>query len=411
MATAKITEKALQGLRSAAAQSRKPAFLWDTETKGFGVKAFPGGSLSYVFQVWEGGRGGKARRITLTEVTLEKARVEAQAKRVEANKGTLVSPRDERLARQREELQRKTISEAVSLYLSESRQPGRYWLELEQQLTNQVLPYLRDTLKLNPELRRITEVTTEDLRHLLKSFNDRPATKRRVYSNLSPFFKWLLSEGYLASNPLASVPIPKGLKSRDRTLTKEEIKAFWLATDLGSHSPQRLGYPWAPFYRLLLLTAQRREEVAAMEWSELDLTLGVWTIPSSKTKNGKEHIVHLSPQALGVIRTVPKQQSKYVFTTNLSASISGYSKAKRALDKLMPEDKPPWRIHDLRRTAKTGLASLGVPKEVSEKVLNHVSNSASDLEAIYNRYEYLPERKAALVQWGHYLEGIIISRS
>jgi integrase len=153
-----------------------------------------------------------------------------------------------------------------------------------------------------------------------------------------------------------------------------------------------------------------------MEWKELDLDQGSWTIPSSKTKNKKEHIVHLSTQALEVIAAIPqridshtKSVSGFLFTTTLKTHVSGYSKAKIALDALLPEDMPPWRIHDLRRTAKTGFASLGVPKEVSEKILNHASNSSSDLEAIYNRYEYLKERREALEKWGEYVSSLVLS--
>jgi hypothetical protein len=147
MATGKMTEKALEGLKAAAQRQSKTTWLWDTVTKGFGCRASPGGSLSFVFQAWEGGRGGKARRITLTEITLDKAREEAQSKRVEANKGCLTSPRQARLKLQREQLQQKTISEAVSLYLEENKEPGRYWAELELQFDNQTLPYLRGPLE------------------------------------------------------------------------------------------------------------------------------------------------------------------------------------------------------------------------------------------------------------------------
>jgi integrase len=397
MPASKITEKALQGLKTAAAQAKKPTYLWDTDTKGFGVRASPSGSLSFVFQTWEGGRGGKSRRITLSEVTLDKAREEAQGKRVEANKGELTSPRQERLRLQRQKQQQKTMAEVLSLYLEENRDTGRYWSELEDRFNKHLLPYLKGST------RRMTEITLEDLRELLRSYNDRPGAKRGVYCALSPLFKWALAEGYIASNPLASVPIPKGVNSRDRTLTEEEIRVFWEAAS-------KLGYPWEPFYKLLLLTAQRREEVSAIEWAELDLVQGVWSIPGSKTKNKKAHIVQLSLQAIEVIRTIKKVKGvTFLFSTTGKTHVSGYARAKERIDKLLPSDFPPWRIHDLRRTAKTGFASLGVPKEVSEKILNHVSNSSSDLEAIYNRYEYLSERKKALNKWGEYISQLVLT--
>jgi integrase len=393
MAQGKITEKATLALKAAAQRHGKPAWLWDTETKGFGCRASPAGSLSFVFQTWEGGRAGKARRITLTEVALDKARTEAEAKRVEANKGELVSPKQEKLKLQRQLLQAKTVSQAVTSYLEENKEEGRYWEEVEQRFNKQITPVLNGA-------RRITEVTTEDLRELLRSYSTRPVAKRNTFYALSGFLKWCLAEGYIASNPLVSIPVPKGCKSRDRALTQTEIKLFWDATSL-------LLYPWCQFFRLLLLTAQRREEVAFMQWSELDLERATWVIPSRRTKNKKEHIVHLSPLALSVIP--PRNKSKYVFLSGTGKTpISSFSDAKIDIDRFLPE-LPPWRIHDLRRTAKTGFASLGVPKEVSEKILNHVSNSASDLEAIYNRYEYLPERKEALTKWGDWVAQLVRS--
>jgi integrase len=392
MASIRITERALQGLKLAAARAHRPLLIWDTDIRGFGCRASPSGSLSFIFQVWEGGKGGKAKRITLTQVTLEKARLEAQSKRVEANQGCLTSPKLERLKLQRALLQQKTISQAVSAYLEENKEPGRYWEELEQRFNKQITPALKGA-------RRITEITSEDLRELLRAYSDRPVAKRNTYWALSGFFKWCLSEGYTTHNPLASLPIPRVPNSRDRTLSKGEIKLLWDAAS-------QLGYPWASFYKLLLLTAQRREEVAGMEWKELDLDQSLWVIPGSRTKNKKEHIVHLSPLAMASLPLLNK--SRYVFLSSTGkTSISSFSDAKIDLDKLLPSDMPPWRIHDLRRTAKTGFASLGVPKEVSEKILNHVSNSSSDLETIYNRYQYLEERKEALTKWGEYIANLV----
>jgi integrase len=402
MAQGKITEKALQGLRREAQQRKAIAWLWDTDTRGFGAKASPTGHMCFVFQVSEGGRGGKTKRITLTESTLDKARIEAESKRVDANKGCLTSPKQERLAKQREQLQQKTISEAVSLYLSEHKKPGSYWFAVEQKFENQILPYLRATLKLNPEGRRITEVTKEDVRDLLKSFNDRPGSKRYIYRVLFPWFKWLLSEGYIHANPIATIPAPRVLDSRERVLSDSEIKAIWLATG-------KLGYPWAPFYKLLLLTGQRREEVSSVEWKEIDLDHGLWVIPGRKAKNGKEHIVHLSPQALEIVQELQRTKGNYrwVFTTTSKTHVSGYGRAKERIDKLLPDDMPEWRIHDLRRTVRTGLSKLGVLPDISERVLNHTQKG---LDAVYNRYQYLPERKAALEKWGKYISELLSER-
>jgi integrase len=138
-----------------------------------------------------------------------------------------------------------------------------------------------------------------------------------------------------------------------------------------------------------------------MEWHEL-MKDGVWVIPKDKTKNGKEHWVHLSEQALWCLPA--KGKSKLVFSTTGDTSISGYSKAKSRLDARMQEllgcELPEWRTHDLRRTCASGMARIGIEPHVIERVLNHVSGVTGGLVGVYQQYEYLPERKEALERWG-----------
>jgi integrase len=143
-----------------------------------------------------------------------------------------------------------------------------------------------------------------------------------------------------------------------------------------------------------------------MRWSELDIPGGTWSIPSARTKNGKEHIVHLSPQATAELSALEKQNSEFVFTGTGKTPISGFSKAKRELDNALPIEA--WRVHDLRRTAASGMARLGSEPHVIERVLNHVSGATGGLVGVYQRYEYLEERKAALEKWGEYIAQLAI---
>lgn len=180
-----------------------------------------------------------------------------------------------------------------------------------------------------------------------------------------------------------------------------------------------MGYPFGPFYQLLLLTAQRREEVAAMSWPEMKLgkTEGEWIIPKERTKNGKEHLVHLSPSVVSILYGLPTI-SKFVFTTNGTTPISGYSKAKAKLDKLIATEcasldagqsanfcqqifQSEWRVHDLRCTAASGMAELGFQPHIVERVLNHISGAQGGLVGVYQRFEYADERKRALEAWGN----------
>ena len=147
-----------------------------------------------------------------------------------------------------------------------------------------------------------------------------------------------------------------------------------------------------------------------MQWSELDLRARTWTIPKERTKNGKEHLVHLSPQALTIINGLQQIEGcPFLFSTTYDTPISGYGKAKLKLDSMMP-DVPAWRVHDLRRTAASGMAALGFQPHVVERVLNHISGAQGGLVGVYQRHEYLEERKRAIEAWGSYLSQLVSGR-
>jgi integrase len=397
-----INQEAVRGALRKAKERKTSVMAWDSKLKGFGLRAAPTGRVSWLVQKWQGGRQGRARRIVIGHhppMELEAARREAGIKIGEHFQGVdLVSAKQEKRRAKLKELQSPRLEEVAKSYLKakKNKRSQGYQKQLEAMFDNVFLPYFGKD-------KRINEITKADIKAHLDSklHREKQGIARYHFSVLSTFFQWCCIQEYIASSPVETIAKPEALKPRNRALTKEEIKAFWLATG-------EMKYPWCPLYRLLLLTAQRREEVGCMEWKEIEGE--TWIIPPHKTKNGKEHIVSLSTQSLEVIKSIPKQESRYLFTRTLKTPTSGYSKAKLDLDALMPEGTPSWVVHDLRRTAKTGFASLGVPKEVSEKILNHVSNSSSDLEAIYNRYEYLEERKEALEKWGNYITELVGGR-
>jgi integrase len=201
-------------------------------------------------------------------------------------------------------------------------------------------------------------------------------------------------------------------------LTDEEIRWFWQGCG-------EIGWPFGPLFLLLLLTAQRRDEVGGMRCSEVDLDNQIWTLPRQRAKGDREHEVHLSDAAIDVLRSLPRiasnsiGQDGLVFTTNGRTPVSGFGNAKRRLDVIMAEARrrslglpertkiPDWRLHDLRRTAATGMARLNFPPHVVEKVLNHVSGTIRGVAAVYNRFEYLEERRAALEAWGRYVWNLV----
>jgi integrase len=160
---------------------------------------------------------------------------------------------------------------------------------------------------------------------------------------------------------------------------------------------------------------QRRQEVAEMDWSEIDLEARIWTLPAARAKNDEAHIIPLTDMAIAELKTLHPQDNGFVFSTTGATPVSGYSKAKRLLDERMLKIRTErlralgkasdsvqiaeWRLHDLRRTGATNLQALGIPIEVTESVLNHISGTRAGVAGIYNRYKYEPEKRMALEAW------------
>lgn len=221
----------------------------------------------------------------------------------------------------------------------------------------------------------------------------------RVLAALRKFFNWCIERDIIATSPCAGLKAPAPEQSRDRVLTDTEIRLLWIVTE-------KVGYPFGPFTRLLLLTAQRREEVAGMRAAEIDAVAGIWTIPKERAKNNETHDVPLSDAALEVIRKLPKIAGRpgLLFTHTGITPISGFSKARRALMKAMSEaadgaEVEHFTFHDLRRTAASGMGKLGVAPHIIEAVLNHRTGVIRGVARVYNRHAYDKEKRAALDAW------------
>ena len=164
-----------------------------------------------------------------------------------------------------------------------------------------------------------------------------------------------------------------------------------------------MGYPFGPLMMLLLITGQWRGEVAKMRWADLDIERGVWTLPSESTKAGRAHAVPLSPLAIGIIKGLPRFAGAFVFTSGAGVRpVSGFGRAKDRIDEL--SGVKDWRLHDLRRTAASGMARLGIAGDHIGRVLNHVPQGVT--ARVYDQYEYLPEKRRALETWGSFLDGL-----
>jgi integrase len=265
--------------------------------------------------------------------------------------------------------------------------------------------------------RPITEITRAEVIALLDDIVDRgaPVAANRTLAALRKLFNWAIERDILETSPTDRVKPPAAEKSRDRVLSDSELKALW-------HASEALGWPFGPMVQLLILTGQRREEVASMAWSEIDVDRGEWVLPRGRVKNDKAHVVPLGALAIAILHTVPRiAGADLVFTTTGTTPISGFSRAKSALDQKMPallhtpsssrtEEAAvlePWRLHDIRRTVASGMARLGLDLAVIEKVLNHSSGTFAGIVGVYQRYEFAEEKRRALEAWGSFVASLV----
>jgi len=246
------------------------------------------------------------------------------------------------------------------------------------------------------------------------------ARARAMLAALSTFFHWLHRERLVSVDPCAGLERPSPPPARNRVLSMDEVRAFWLACE-AADAPRLPNQP-KPFLtllRLLLLTGCRLNEVAGMERAELGGgNLAGWSIPGSRTKNHLEFVVPLSSLAREQIESAPTVAGRFVFTTTGTSPVSGFSRIKKRVDAAMlaiartesgnPElTIPKFRLHDLRRTFSTELHALGVAPHVVEACLNHVSGHKAGVAGTYNKYEYYDEKHAAVERWARWIELVI----
>ena len=179
---------------------------------------------------------------------------------------------------------------------------------------------------------------------------------------------------------------------RARVLTDEKIRAVY---NTG------VGWPVEGFVKLLILTGARRNEVAGMQWDEIDLDTKLWIMPAERNKSGRDFEVPLNDMAADIIRNTPRL-GDHVFTTNGVRPISGFSKFKLRLD--ADTGVEDWTLHDLRRTLRTNLAKLGIPRDIAERTLNH---AMGELDRVYDHHDYRDEKRRALDAWADRLDLIL----
>src|ERR1700747_2839130 len=376
----RLTKSAIDALPTA----KSDVVYWDSGYPGFGVKVTPKGRKVFIVLYRAGGAGSKLRKYTIGpygRVTLHQARVAAQkvfAARLEG--------RD--LAAEKREARRRVVADRVEdlleSFIAQRLAQNRSGGEISRLLRREVgKPWAG---------RSIHEISKRDVVEGISAIEQRgaPVAANKTLKSLKTFLRWCVGRAVLDQSPAEGVPLPAKEVARDRVLNDQELAQVILAA-------RAMGGPYGGIVELLALTGQRREEVARMKWDELDFVKRVWTLPKSRTKNGKEHLVHLSEQAITVLKRADKK-GPFVFSVIGTKPFQEFSKAKRRLDQL--SGVTGWRVHDLRRTCVSGMARLGVAPHVADKILNHQSGTISGVAAVYQRHEFIAERRAALDLWG-----------
>lgn len=393
--------------------------VFDDREPGFGVRLRAGGKRVWICQYRA---AGQQRRVTIGPVassTAAKARDRAKAIKAGVTLGT--DPQGERLAEK--ERAKTTVLHIVDSYLlhlerrvkaaamksssfdATERYLRNHWAKLHHQPAH--------ALSRREIAERLAAIATEN----------GPIAANRARAALSSLYTWAMKEGLLETlqaNPVAFTNKPADERHRDRVLSHPELRDIW------QHSGET---DFGKIVRLLMLTAQRRDEVANMARSELSIDRAAWSIPAPRTKNGIMHDVPLARVALDIIQSVPEPEVRegearrdIVFGAG-QGGFSGWSRSKTALDARIAAARtkaakaagveapamPHWTLHDLRRTADTLMnEELGVQPHVTEAILNHVSSQESGKKGvakIYNRSKYAAEKRSALTAWaGHLAE-------
>jgi integrase len=384
----KLTLNRIGGLKCP--PGKRDMLVFDDEQRGLGVRVTASGGKTYLAQyTWH----GQKRRVPLGgcgALSLAKARDAVRVILGDVARG--IDPATERkmaIAEARAAAGALPLGHLLSdwqaIHLA-ARRP-RYATEATRALRSAFRRYFD-----LPAASLSRAIVVKVLDTMSRKGSTAMAARTAAYGKAA--YSWAVKRGTLSTNPFVNLPVTP-TERRERVLTDDELAAIWLATDDAG--------PFNGIVRLLLLTGQRRAEVAGMTWAELSDDLAMWTIPANRAKNGATHIVPLSEPSQTLLRGVHKV-SGLVFP-GLRGPFNGWSKAKASLDgKSAVAD---WRLHDLRRTMATGLQRLGVRLEVTEQVLGHVSGTRAGIVGVYQRHDFALEKRAALQAWGAHVLAVV----
>jgi integrase len=334
-------------------------------------------------------------------LSLEKARERARDWRALIRKGNDPKAEEERQRRLELRKQETTFAAVAEDYIDRHVKGQRKAKDTEREIRKELIDFWGE--------RPITSIMREDVIFLIEGIARRPApyTAHIVLGHVRSLFNWAINRGAygLETSPCDRIK-PAALigakEPRQRVLNDAEIAAVWRGTET-------MGYPFGPLYQLLMLTGARKNEVAGAKWGEFDLNKKIWTVPPERFKSNASHLVPLSDQAVSILEALPRfTKGAHLFTTTYGEKpISGFSKGKDRLDRLVKEDigtSPPWVTHDIRRTVRTRLASLRVSDLVAEMVIGH---GRKGIQRVYDQHTYEAEMREALELWAGRLRDIV----
>ncbi len=411
MARIVLTDRKIQSLKPAASGSRYD--VMDAVVPGLGVRVTDKGKVTFVLVARFPGSSNPTRRAIgeYGALTLEKAREKAREWLEMIRKGSDPKVTEEE-DRAREMVRQETTFQAVA----------DDFIKLAVVGNDRETPKQRKGLVVERDLQRefvtrygkrpITSITQHDIIRVLDEVVDRGAMYQahNLLAYVRRMFNWAIARGTYGidrspCDRMRPADVIGKKAPRSRTLTDEEMTAFWRAS-------RRVGYPFGTMYQVLLLTGQRKSEVSDARWREFDLKRKIWIIPADRMKADAPHVVPLTDHVIEILEKLPRfKKGDYLFTTTAGEKpVSGFSKAKARLDREMLrslramarkrgehyEGLPPFVIHDVRRTMRTGLSGLPVPSDVAELVIAH---TRPGLRKVYDQHAYLDEKRRALELW------------
>jgi len=354
-------------------------WLWDTHVTGFGARRQTNGTFYYVRYRHAGSQVVRSigRHGPLTPDTAR-----ARAKQL---LGVVAGGTDPFA----QALSGEGFAASIDRYLERKRsslKPNSF-KDTERYLRNHCAPLHR--LRLDQIDRRKVAALLGEI-----ETSSGPAARNRARSVLSSLFSWCISEGLLETNPVQGTAKANQNGSRERVLTGDELRQLWRG--LGDDR-------FSEIVRLLLLTGQRRNEIGHLQWSEIDFARKLIVLPPERVKNGRQHEIPLSRQALTVVERQPRRNSSAFLFSDVEG-FKNWDAAKQRLDQRLPI--APWTLHDLRRTAATQMAELGVLPHVIEQALNHVSGAKAGVAGVYNRSKMSDAVREGLQRWADHLAQI-----